>query len=116
MQVTDRMVEEVARYGTIRKPNEACGLIVAERVVELRNASEEDRTWNYRLGTAGSIVNQLRQVRVDLSEYLRGGCIVWHTHPNGLVGPSAGDMEHRIEGVEYLVVALTNDGPMAARF
>lgn len=30
----------------------------------------------------------------------------WHTHPQGNVGPSAGDMRDRIEGASYLVVAL----------
>jgi proteasome lid subunit RPN8/RPN11 len=31
---------------------------------------------------------------------------VWHTHPGGLVGPSSGDLEHAVTGVNYLVVTV----------
>lgn len=34
--------------------------------------------------------------------------VVWHTHPSGHVGPSAGDLRHKEPDLEYLVVALPN--------
>jgi proteasome lid subunit RPN8/RPN11 len=114
--VTEEMVREIARYGTIRKPNEACGLILGDRIIELRNASQLDRTWNYWLGLPCNILSQLRIANADLTQFTAGNYIIWHTHPQGLIGPSPGDMETKIKGVEYLVVTLTEDGPMAARF
>lgn len=116
MLVSKRAIQEIARYGTIRKPNEACGLLLRGRVVELRNASELDKTWNYSLGGGQAIVQQLRALEIDLTELIAGEYLIWHTHPSGLIGPSAGDMETRIDGLEYLVVALTENGPEAARF
>ena len=112
----DRGVEEIARYGVIRRPEEACGLLLAGRVVELRNVSPLDRSCNYSFGTVEDIVRQLRTAQVDLARVSAGDYVVWHTHPKGLIGPSPGDMEDRIDGLEYLVVALTDDGPVAARF
>jgi proteasome lid subunit RPN8/RPN11 len=41
---------------------------------------------------------------------------LWHTHPGGNIGPSPGDMQKRLEGVAYLVVAITEAGPVPTWF
>lgn len=84
-------------------------------MVELSNESDQDRTCHYSLGSPEGIVRQLRTAEVDLSQTSQG-FLVWHTHPSGLIGPSPTDMEWKVEGMEYLVVTVTEDGPVPARF
>lgn len=42
---------------------------------------------------------------------------VWHTHPSGFIGPSQGDMRNRPDsGIYMVVIALTEQGPIASWF
>lgn len=42
---------------------------------------------------------------------------VWHTHPSGHIGPSRGDMQNRpTQTIPMIVIALTDDGPIATWF
>jgi proteasome lid subunit RPN8/RPN11 len=42
---------------------------------------------------------------------------IWHTHPSGYIGPSQLDMKNRpMPDIWMLVVALTDEGPVATWF
>jgi proteasome lid subunit RPN8/RPN11 len=32
--------------------------------------------------------------------------VIWHTHPSGNVGPSRGDLLHKLGDLSYLVVSI----------
>lgn len=75
-------------------------------VIELENISNEPHdTFLTDLAVAEERV-KLRLERVPTPDDVW----LWHTHPGGNVGPSRMDMQNRVEGVNYLVVALP-DGP-----
>lgn len=116
MLVTDRMVAHIARLGMTRKPEEACGLAFVDgRILELSNESDQDRTCTWQFGPMPSVVRQIREAGISdfmfESEYL-----VWHTHPRGLIGPSSEDLLHRVRGVDYLVVTLTEGAAVPVRY
>lgn len=83
-------------------PNEACGLLVNEtggiQVIPLVNRAE-DPTASYRIDN-----QTLRTLALKPKTWEH--VAVWHTHPGGQVGPSAEDLEHRINGVKYFVVTI----------
>lgn len=116
MLVTDRVVSQIAKVGTVRKPEEACGLAFADgRVLELQNETELDRTCNWQFGPMTSVVRQIREAGI-LDFMFESEYLVWHTHPRGLVGPSSEDLHYRVKGVEYLVVTLTETGFVPVRY
>lgn len=101
---------EIARIGTLRAPNEACGILIrGNGVLELPNRSPAPES---------SYVLNSRDVEEVLDSEIRGEDVaIWHTHPRGLIGPSEGDMKDRLpDHVQMLVVALTEDGPVPAWF
>lgn len=75
----------------------------------------------------------------DGQAFDRLGVVIWHVHPGdysssshhnsssqpydsprfihaGTIGPSSKDLASRIAGMDYLVVTLTDDGPVAVRY
>lgn len=83
-------------------PEEACGVLVNEtegvRIVQMLNRAE-DRTSSYRIDP-----KMLRTLALKPASWAH--VVIWHTHPGGLVGPSPGDLEYKIQGVRYLVVTV----------
>lgn len=116
MLVTDRMVAQIERLGIDRKPEEVCGLVFADsRVLELLNETEEDRSCNWSFGPMNSVVRQIREA--GIADFMfESAYLVWHTHPGGLIGPSSEDLRYRVKGVDYLVVTLTDAGPVPVRY
>jgi len=107
--VTPEIVDQVLQLGKAVDPFEACGIITPDGlVVQVPNVSEApDR--HYQLdpeGLANALYEFAARVVEPVSELRREHFIVWHTHPNGNVGPSAVDMRQRVEGFRYLVVAI----------
>jgi proteasome lid subunit RPN8/RPN11 len=101
----DVIVPRVMEFGLLRMPKEACGVIVPELsapvdqwVLELVNRSESPEN-SYLIDG-----ETLRTISADPEVW--DDCIIWHTHPSGNVGPSRRDLEYRIPGIKYLVVAL----------
>jgi proteasome lid subunit RPN8/RPN11 len=50
---------------------------------------------------------------IELAEWLesvdeaaRESLVIWHTHPSGNVGPSRGDLLHKLGDLSYLVVSI----------
>jgi len=100
MQLTPELLEVMCQIGHERYPNEACGVVTERgKVIELQNISS-DPTRSY--------IVDADEVREKLDTDLGVGeeFIIWHTHPSGLVGPSKGDLECRVEGLRYGVVAI----------
>lgn len=82
-----------------RAPHEAVGLIFPDgRVEELTNQSDTPET-RFEVHKA-EVVSKLD----DLS--MAEDVILWHSHPNGGVGPSRIDMQQKTPFADHLVVAL----------
>lgn len=109
--VTDKALGEIARIGHLRAPNEACGLLLVNphrgrSVVELPNRS---------LQPLDSYLFYGSDAHLELEGY-EAGFVIWHTHPGGNIGPSRDDMRTRHPQFWYLVVALTDSGPIPTFF
>lgn len=118
MLVSDELIAEVERIGLASKPNEACGLAFYDgSVVELANASNEPHhRWRFGPFEGVKAVLEARGFHEWMQCPESFDYLVWHTHPSGTEGPSVVDLRLRLPGVDYLVVALTDDGPIATRY
>lgn len=112
LHLSEALLAEIEEIGRRRLPSEACGLLLPEplhrsQVVELPNRSltphDSYTIWPDDIEVAiGAWAH-------SVGEAARNAVAIWHTHPRGNVGPSRGDMRQRLDGVPYLVVALTGD-------
>ena len=104
------VVDQIVEIGKAESPREACGVISPDlRVVQLRNAHPTSPNDSYLIeidDLVDSMVDYIHRSGVDPQLLTRSHFMVWHTHPSGNVGPSQGDIDHRIEGFQYLVVSL----------
>lgn len=112
LHLTEALLAELEEIGRRRAPTEACGLLLPvprghSYVVELPNRSlrpqDEYRIWPDDIEVA------IGEWAHSVSEAARNAVAIWHTHPQGNIGPSRGDMSKRLEGVPYLVLALMDD-------
>lgn len=78
---------------------------------------------NRSLGGTDSYAISTADIRLELHEWAQdkdpaelNKMAVWHTHPAGNIGPSKRDMHYRDPEVSYLVVALTEKGPIPTWF
>lgn len=95
--------EQIFNWGIENAPQEICGILVEEgpreyRLVKLVNRAE-DPTAMYRIDPATLHTLALRPA-------VWNNIAIWHTHPGGLVGPSTGDIEHKIEHLVYYVITI----------
>jgi proteasome lid subunit RPN8/RPN11 len=74
-------------------------------VIELPNRSMRPRD-SYELH-GSDIVLALEHWFESVDQATRDGICIWHTHPSGNVGPSRGDLDHKLGDLSYLVVSLT---------
>lgn len=98
------VVEEIAKVGRERAPVEACGILLptpfkGKRVWEMPNRSMEGNN-TFELHGA-DIVITLDEWDGDFKQVA-----IWHTHPDGGVGPSRADLQTRLSQVGNLVVTL----------
>lgn len=98
----DAACQRMFDIGMEEAPKEACGILVREfegfRVHQLTNRAE-DPTRSFRIDA-----DTLRQLALKPKTWTN--VAVWHTHPGGLVGPSPGDLEHKVHHVKYIVVTI----------
>jgi proteasome lid subunit RPN8/RPN11 len=117
--VTPEIVARIAAIGAQRRPQEACGILLGfDHLVELPNTSEDPE--HAYVIARDAIVDAIQlwygqHGPIPAEDLLDPhptliNLIVWHTHPNGFVGPSRGDMQCREDGCKYLVVSLP--GPL----
>jgi proteasome lid subunit RPN8/RPN11 len=102
----------ITRIGRSRAPADACGLLLIDpsspdRVIELANRAM-DPTRRYEFNS-GDVIIALENNDIDPDSY-QGELVIWHTHPGGSIGPSMEDLQQKVEGVPFLVVALLDDG------
>src|SRR5690349_17419194 len=118
-QALETSLDEIYNLGTVREPAEACGLLLDTPIWRSGRLSYVIELPNRTLHTTGQYVIYPDDIRLALEGV--GGdefeVAVWHTHPSGHVGPSAGDLAERPNAdVKMFVVALTDDGPVATWF
>ena len=104
--ISPEVIEQIVRIGQSRSPREACGIIVPSlppQVVEIDNTSDSPED-------SFQIKANLKELMTGLGFYelTPADLVVWHTHPSGLIGPSAGDMGQKnlLADFRYLVVTL----------
>jgi proteasome lid subunit RPN8/RPN11 len=107
--VSPEIVDQVLEFGRAEEPNEACGVITPDSMVTLLPNSSPSPKNSFVIATK-DLVNAINEYaersKVDVSALTREHFILWHTHPGGVVGPSAGDLRERLGGFQYLVVSL----------
>ena len=101
---TPEQVMRMVEIGLARAPAEACGIFTVAGLHELPNTAEDPRD--------GYLID-LSDLVAKLSYEFGQSCgwddfVIWHTHPSGHIGPSSRDIENKIDGLNYFVVALPN--------
>lgn len=103
--IEGKLEQDLLRIVRDRAPYEAVGLIIGEQVIELKNHSE-------------SPTNSFVLRKVDLLDALdevldTSAVILWHSHPNGGIGPSKVDLQQKTPFNHHLVVSLVDDALVA---
>lgn len=99
----------MARLGDLRSPLETGGVLLKGRLLELKNeAAPADQYDSYSI--------KMPALEAAIGNATIDDVLFWHTHPAGNVGPSKMDLEGRLEGLQYMVVALTKDGAIPVRY
>lgn len=113
------IVQEIARIGELRRPNEACGVLLpfpwrGQPVWELPNRALKPH--DSFLMTSEDVVLQLQGWIDENPEAAKWeNMTFWHTHPSGNTGPSQEDLDNRIINCGNLVVSL-GERPLATWF
>ena len=120
IMLTPNIIAEIGRIGELRKPNEACGVLLPVpmrgRVVwEVPNRAENG-TNSFAMHSDDVVILLQDWVYENIELAVWESIVLWHTHPAGGVGPSRADRENKIEKCGNLVVTLTDDGPVATWF
>jgi proteasome lid subunit RPN8/RPN11 len=105
----DVVVPRIIELGMAEAPREACGLVIPcldeppdEWVRPLRNRHPHpEQAYEIDPLTVKGLLEDLQR-----QERVWEDVLIWHTHPQGQVGPSKGDMDYRHLGLKYLVVSL----------
>ena len=100
---TPEQVDQMASLGRLRMPYETGGVLLRGNLIELPNSAPADDQGDRYVLT----IDQLRETLGDASV---DDVLFWHTHPAGGVGPSSVDLQARLPGFQYMVVALHVDG------
>ena len=114
-----RLTAEICRIGRDRAPNESCGILLPppgdifryrahhRQVIELPNRSHSPRD-SYEI-RGDDIIVELAEWLENVDQPTRDSLAIWHTHPNGTVGPSRGDLIHKLGDLSYLVVTINTE-------
>lgn len=99
-------LDQIVQWGLAEAPKEVCGILFQNQVSRLPNHAAEDGEYEV-LGidivAAVKVMCGSSRDEVDPSEIT-----IWHTHPSGMVGPSAGDLENKNELFRFVVISLPN--------
>lgn len=116
MVLDQELVDEIARLGRERSPNECCGILLphpvkGRSVYELPNRSKLPHDSFELWGS--DLVLTIEAIPFDY-EFNIDELTIWHTHPNGGVGPSKADMDNKPPKFKHLVVTLAEDSQAMA--
>lgn len=124
MVLEAQIVESIAQIGRLRRPAEACGLLLpvpvkGRQIIEIPNRAKQAHDTFEMAGT--DMIMELEKIMSweQIEELLEKKAITaWHTHPSGNVGPSKFDMDYKPPKMMSLVVTLFEDGrvPLATWF
>jgi len=93
------------RIALKRVPNEAVGIIYNDQAYELRNDSETpDHHFEFEVKDLRLLIMSLEVPILEVNEEVA----LWHSHPEGGVGPSRFDMQNRTPLKHHLVIALVD--------
>lgn len=87
--------EELVLRCKAAEPNEACGVIVDDQVIEIPNVHKEPQHF----------FTMDPEILLDVYEEYGDIDGVWHSHPNGDPAPSTADREGAPPGKPYYIVA-----------
>jgi proteasome lid subunit RPN8/RPN11 len=118
MVLEQKMINQIARIGKERMPNEACGLllpmaIAGRQVIELPNRSKTPRD-SFEMRGEDMVLALEMLLQGPVPENMIPSLTAWHTHPGGNVGPSRADMKQKPAHMSSLVVAIYEDKPPVA--
>jgi len=100
-----KLEEELLQVVEANLPREVGGLIVDGRDIEvLHNYAQGDSTFEFRLTDIHKVLSRHDLWTVPTPELVER-IVLWHSHPNGGVGPSREDMRHKTPLKYHLVVA-----------
>lgn len=118
MVLEQLIVQEIARIGRLRAPNEACGLLLpypvhGVQILELPNRAKKPHD-SFEMRGQDMLLALEQAFRGDFPESLVDSLTAWHTHPAGHVGPSKFDLDNRPARLNSLVISLHEEGPPKA--
>jgi proteasome lid subunit RPN8/RPN11 len=113
-------LRELGRIGDLRRPNEACGVLLpfpwrGKRIWEMPNRADRPHD-SFSINSSDIVMTLQDWVDENEGVAMWEDIVLWHTHPNGAIGPSRIDLDNRISDCGNLVVTLTDDGPTATWF
>lgn len=112
------IVREIERIGKDRAPAEACGVLLpfkfrGQQVLEMPNRSSTPHDeFVMRSDDVKIALEDFCEVHTSVEVWSR--IAIWHTHPNGNLGPSRTDVHNKPEDTDCLVVSLYDDQPAKA--
>jgi proteasome lid subunit RPN8/RPN11 len=106
---TPEQLDEMARLGRLRFPQETGGVLHNGRLIEMPNrATPVDAVDSYLI-TVEDIFDAVGGATTE-------EVLFWHTHPGGMIGPSSVDLGSQIEGFQYMVVTVFPTDYVATRY
>lgn len=101
---TPEQVQKIIEIGLARSPREACGIFTVAGLHELDNVASDPYD-----GYVIDVPELAQKLQLEFGRSCGwDDFVIWHTHPSGHIGPSSRDMENKIDGLNYFVVALPN--------
>lgn len=115
-------LDAIAAIGEDRRPNEACGLLIPlkDRLPEIRELPNRSKYPHDSFEMRGQDIFLTLQsvfgedLTMDDVEEIITEIAVWHTHPEGNIGPSRADIRNKPARFMSLVVTLRESGPPVA--
>jgi len=107
--VSPELVDQILLVAESEELVETCGVVTPDsQVMRLPNVSSSPAN-SYEIRSedlVNALVDYCRRANVELRDIDCQDVIIWHTHPNGLIGPSRRDMQYKVNGFRYVVITL----------
>jgi len=106
--IEGKLLEAIQSIALNERPNEAVGLILPDdEVVQLENFSDTpDKAFAIR---STALSSMLKSHGWSVTQETLEKTTIWHSHPNGGVGPSIRDLRSRVFPFSFLVVSIQGE-------